>query len=94
MATTRKPKTRSLKVHEIGEEDLAQDVMGKNTLQGDDQLNVHNERQAVPGVKAEADDLMETYEKSDKDVRAKRDLGKGRRHSPQHPYNKPETETE
>lgn len=91
MAGRRKP-TRPLDAHEITEEDLAQDEMGRNSLQGDDQSSVRNERRAVPGVRTEADDLMETFEKSDKDIRAKRDLGKGRRHSPAHPYNKPKSE--
>lgn len=86
----RKNLTRPLSAHEITETDLAQDIMGSNLLQGDDQANVHNERRAVPHVKLEADDLMETFEKSDKHVRARRDLGKGRRYSPKHPFNRPE----
>lgn len=91
MVKAQKPETRKqLRPHEIGEDDLASDLMGKNALQGHDQSNVHNERQVEPGVKAEPDDsLLETFEKADKDIRAKRDLGKGRRHSPQHPYNRP-----
>ncbi len=92
MPKNRKSGMRPPEAHEITEADLAQDKMGRNSLQGDDQSNVHNERRAVPGVRKEADDLMETFEKSDKDVRAKRDLGKGRRHSPEHPYNKPDEE--
>ncbi len=73
----------------ITETDLAQDEMGKNSLQGDDQSRVRNERRAVPEVRGEPDaSIIETLEKSDKDVRAERDLGKGRRHSPEHPYNK------
>lgn len=96
MAKTSKPATRKqLRPQEIGEVDLAPELMGKNALQGEDQSSIHNERQVAPGVKADADDdLIETYEKSDKDIRAKRDLGKGRRHSPAHPYNKPEPEAE
>lgn len=90
MGNKRKAATRPLKAHEIIEADLAQEQMGKNSLQGDDQSNVHNERRAVPDMKAEPNDLMETFEKSDKDVRAKRDLGKGRRHSTKHPFNEPE----
>lgn len=54
--------------------DLAQDVMGKNALQGDDQFNVHNERQAQPDVKSDTDGVVESFEKLDKDVRAKTDL--------------------
>jgi len=66
--------------HELTETDFASKKMGRNTLQGDDQRNVHNQRHAVPGVKDEADSgVMETLEKSDKNVRAERDLGKGER---------------
>lgn len=90
MPKNRKTPKRPPEAHEIIDADLAQDIMGKNSLQGDDQSSFHNERQAVPDVKAEADDLMETFEKSDKNIRARRDLGKGRRHSPKHPFNKPE----
>lgn len=90
MARQRKASSRPPEAHEIIEADLAQDKMGKNSLQGDDQSSVRNERHAEPDMKPEADDLMETFEKSDKDVRARRDLGKGRRHSPKHPFNKPE----
>jgi hypothetical protein len=81
---------RPPQAHEINEVDLAQDMMGRNALQGDDQANVHNQRYVEPGVNREPDDLIETFEKADKDVRARRDLGKGRRHSPKHPYNQPE----
>jgi len=90
MPKSRKRATRPPLAHEIFESDLAQDITGRNSLQGNDQQNVHNERRAVPNERGEADDLLETYEKSDKDIRAKRDLGKGRRHSPEHPYNRPE----
>lgn len=92
-----KPKTstRAPDAHTVTESDIAQDEMGNNSLQGDDQASVRNQRQQVPDVKDAADEsIVETLEKSDKDVRAKRDLGKGRRHSPNHPYNKPESEQE
>lgn len=59
--------------------DLAQDIMGKNALQGADQSNVQNERQAQPDVKPDTDGIVESFEKLDKDVRAKTDLGKGNR---------------
>lgn len=61
--------------------DLAADEMGDNSLQGDDQGNVRNERHAVPDVKKEADDVIESFEKTDKDKRAREDLGKGNRHT-------------
>ena len=90
MAKSPKPATRAPEAHTITESDLAQDEMGRNSLQGDDQSNVRNQRQEVPDVKDEPDErIVETIEKSDKNVRAERDLGKGRRHSPEHPYNKP-----
>lgn len=63
----------------ITETDLAQDKMGDNALQGDDQANVRNQRHAVPDVKTETDGIIESLEKLDKDVRAERDLGKGNR---------------
>ncbi|MGN6552016.1 MAG: hypothetical protein ACTHJ3_19280 [Pararhizobium sp.] len=59
---------------------FAQDRMGRNSLQGDDQANVHNQRQDQPDAKDEADeDVLESFEKLDKDVRAERELGKGNR---------------
>lgn len=63
----------------LTESDLASEKMGRNKLQGDDQSNVHNERQAVPDVKQETDGVIESFEKMDKDHRAVEDLGKGNR---------------
>ncbi len=63
------------------EADLAQQKMGKNSLQGDDQANVRNQRQSVPDVKTETDGVKESFRKLDKDVRAKEDLNKGARKS-------------
>ena len=66
----------------LTESDLAQDKMGDNSLQGNDQANVRNQRQAVPDVKQEPDkSVVESLEKMDKDVRAERELGKGNRSS-------------
>jgi hypothetical protein len=65
----------------LTEADLANRKMGDNDLQGDDQLNVRNQRHAVPDTKLETDRIVESLEKLDKDVRAKRDLGKGNRSS-------------
>lgn len=66
------------KTPRLTESDLAQDKMGDNSLQGDNQANVRNQRQAVPGVKKKPDDgVIDSLEKMDKDVRAERDLGKG-----------------
>ena len=73
----------------LGEADLASDMMGNNQLQGDDQENVHNQRQAVPDVKLEPDaNPVESAKMLDKDARAKAELGKGNRHSPEHPTNR------
>jgi hypothetical protein len=60
----------------IDETDLAQDKMGDNDLQANDQRNVQNQREAVPDVKKETDGVVESFEKTNKDVRARRDLGK------------------
>lgn len=68
------------KTTDLTESDLAQDKMGDNSLQGNDQANVRNQRQAVPDVKQEPDKgVVESLEKMDKDVRAERELGKGAR---------------
>lgn len=65
---------------DITETDLAQDRMGKNSLQGDDQENVRNERHAMPQGKREPDgSVEESFRKMDKDVRARTDLNKGAR---------------
>lgn len=64
---------------ELTEADLAQRKMGDNSLQGNDQTRVRNQRQAVPDVKLDTDGVIESLEKLDKDVRAERDLGKGNR---------------
>ncbi len=89
--TTEKPKRSTIskaRASDVTETDLASEKMGRNELQGDDQSQIQNQRHAVPDVKQDADrSHRETAEKTDKDVRAKRDLGKGRRHSPDHPYN-------
>lgn len=61
------------------ESNLAQERMGRNSLQGDDQLSVRNERHAVPDVKPDADDIIESFEKRDKDKRAREGLNKGAR---------------
>lgn len=63
----------------LTETDLANEKMGHNKLQGDDQANVERQRHAAPDVKKRPDaDPVETMKKADKDARARRDLGKGR----------------
>ncbi|MCY0147187.1 hypothetical protein OEG84_05520 [Hoeflea sp. G2-23] len=64
----------------LTETDLAQDKMGDNDLQGNDQASVRNQRHAVPDVKQKADDsVKDSLRKMDKDTRAKEELGKGAR---------------
>ena len=75
--STDKEHEKSTDKQGISRSDLAQDEMGNNQLQGDDQENVRNQRHAVPNVKTEADGVIESFEKLDKDERAKADLGKG-----------------
>ena len=65
----------------LTEADIAQDKMGNNQLQGNDQAQVRNQRHAVPDAKQETDGVIESFEKLDKDARAERDLGKGNRSS-------------
>jgi hypothetical protein len=65
----------------LDEHDLASDIMGKNSLQADNQDDHVNQRQAQPEAKGETDGIIESFEKLDKDVRAERDLGKGNRSS-------------
>jgi hypothetical protein len=63
---------------ELRETDLANERMGKNSLQAEDQESVRNQRHAQPDVKRDADaDVEDTFRKMDKDVRARTDLGKG-----------------
>ena len=75
--STDKEHEKSADKQGISRSDLAQDEMGNNQVQGDDQENVRNQRHALPDVKTEADGVIESFEKFDKDERAKTDLGKG-----------------
>ena len=74
-------KARDKKPEDLTETDLAGRKMGDNKLQGNDQLSVRNQRHAVPDVKQETDDVIDSLEKLDKDECARRDLGKGNRSS-------------
>lgn len=67
---------------DLTEADLANRKMGDNDLQGDDQANVHNQRQSVPDTRLKTDTVKESVRKLDKEVRARSDLGKGNRKSP------------
>lgn len=70
---------KKTRASEIQGSDIAEERMGKNALQGDDQEKVRNQRHSVPDVKQEPDDVIESFEKLDKNERARRDLGKGAR---------------
>lgn len=61
----------------LTESNLDNRRMGRNSLQGDDQTSVRNQREALPEERQQADDLEESFRKLDKDVRARTDLGKG-----------------
>ena len=63
-------------VERLDEYDLASDIKGRNSLQGLDQGRANAQRQAQADEKGETDDLIESFEKLDKDERARRDLGK------------------
>ncbi|WP_173931423.1 hypothetical protein [Chelativorans sp. Marseille-P2723] len=80
MPTEKTPQPRNLnRQTDLRESDLDADRMGRNSLQGDDQENVRNERQSQPGMRGEPDEIIESFEKMDKDKRARTDLGKGNR---------------
>lgn len=69
------------RVTETTEASLDNERMGRNALQGNDQHQVRNERQAMPEERSEPDDVVESFAKLDKEKRAKEDLGKGSRRS-------------
>ncbi|MFN4229784.1 hypothetical protein [Parvibaculum sp.] len=50
---------RTPDAHDMMETDLAAEKMGNNQLQGDDQLNVQNERHAQAEVTTETESVME-----------------------------------
>ena len=56
----------------ITQTDLANEQMGNNQLQGNDQESVRNQRHAVPGAKVKAEGVIESFENMDPKVRAKR----------------------
>ena len=64
---------------DAGRVDIASDRMGNNRLQGDDQSNVRNQRQAVPDIRDEADGVIESFQKMDEDAHARKNLGKSER---------------
>lgn len=44
-------------------DDFADEIHGRNSLQGNDQNRVRNERQAVPDAKRETEGVVESFEK-------------------------------
>lgn len=73
---------------ETTETDRANEKMGNFGEQGPSEEKLSNERDATPDVKQDADKrARKAFELMDKDKRADEELGKGRRHSSEHPYN-------
>jgi hypothetical protein len=60
------------------ETDLANQKMGNNQLQGNDQEDVRNQRHAVPDADPNAEGVIESFENMDPQVRAAR-KGKARK---------------
>lgn len=57
----------------------ADEIQGRNSLQGNDQLNVRNERQAQAGATGETEGVIESFEKTEereKQKARKRESGK------------------
>lgn len=80
MAADKRNRERGLgRANDLRETDLANQKAGKNSLQGDDQLSVRNERHAEPDTRRDPDETIESFEKMDKEKRARTDLGKGNR---------------
>lgn len=73
MTSQDKPTRPTTSDARVTETDLAQDRMGNNQLQGNDQENVHNQRHAVPDVKTETEGVVESFENMDPETRAKRE---------------------
>ena len=71
----------------LSESDLASDTKGNNSLQGDNALNVQDERKAQAEATQETSSIVESAKRMDPDYRAQTELGKGNRHSDEHPYN-------
>lgn len=55
----------------LDETDLADELKGDNALSGEDQAQSPSQRHAVPGVRDEPWDILESFKKTDKDYRAK-----------------------
>ncbi len=53
-------------------DDIANEIQGRNSLKGNDQLRAHNERSRMPGEKREPEGLIESFEKMDPKARTGR----------------------
>lgn len=54
----------------IGEDDL--ELMGNNQLQGNDQENVHNQRETMPEESDRTEGVVESFERMDPKARARK----------------------
>lgn len=51
-------------------DDIADEIHGRNSLQGNDQANVHNERIRQAGATHKTEGVVESFEKGDKPERS------------------------
>jgi hypothetical protein len=56
----------------IDQDDFAEEMKGRNSLQGSDQQRVHNQRRRMAGEKRETEGLIESFENVDPKARAGR----------------------
>ena len=71
----------------LDENDLAPDIKGNNQLQADHAQNVQDERKAQAMSTQDTSGIVENAKRQDPDYRAQAELGKGNRHSDEHPSN-------
>ena len=57
------------------QDDIANVIKGRNSLQGNDQGRVHNERQVMADEKRDTEGVVESFENMDPKVRAARENG-------------------
>ncbi len=71
---------RKLGVEHVGDtppdafdrDDIASEIQGRNSLKGNDQARVRNERRTLPEEKWETEGLIESFENMDPATRARR----------------------
>jgi hypothetical protein len=56
----------------LDRDDFANEIHGRNSLQGNDQKGVHNERRTMAQEKRETEGLIESFENMDPKTRAER----------------------